>query len=59
MGERPPSSDRRPQRRREEVDQLGGEPVCWLPRVCPECGRLAENEPPTRCENCGTLITLD
>lgn len=46
-------------RHQEPPDRLGGEPVCWLPQVCPECGRLAEEEPPTRCENCGTWIMLD
>jgi rubrerythrin len=59
MGEGRPSSDPRPHERRDDADQLGGEPACWLPRVCPECGRLAEEEPPTRCESCGTAITPD
>ena len=47
--------------RREQVDvaDLGGEPVCWLPRVCPECGRLSEREPPTTCAQCGTEIGID
>ncbi|WP_369185129.1 hypothetical protein [Streptomyces sp. Y1] len=31
----------------------GGEPVCWLDRVCPECGRLRERPGPEPCENCG------
>ena len=37
----------------------GGDPVCWLPRVCPECGRLADEDPPTRCPACGTELTGD
>lgn len=36
-----------------------GDPVCWLPRVCPECGQLADAEPPTTCARCGTRIGLD
>jgi rubrerythrin len=35
------------------------EPVCLLARVCPECGRVADREPPTRCAACGSLITAD
>ncbi|MFJ9696998.1 hypothetical protein [Kitasatospora sp. NPDC101183] len=31
----------------------GGEPACWLERVCPECGRLRERPGPQACENCG------
>lgn len=34
----------------------GGEAVCWLPRVCPECGRLSEARPPATCERCGAEI---
>ena len=34
----------------------GGDPVCWLPRVCPECGLFATREPPTVCERCGAAI---
>ncbi|RBY77614.1 MarR family transcriptional regulator [Geodermatophilus sp. TF02-6] len=31
----------------------GGDPACWLHRVCPACGRLADEDPPTRCAACG------
>jgi rubrerythrin len=34
----------------------GGDPVCWLHRVCPACGRLADEDPPTRCPACGVLL---
>ncbi|RSD11805.1 hypothetical protein [Amycolatopsis eburnea] len=30
----------------------GGDPVCWLNRVCPECGQFiedAEADPETHC----------
>ena len=36
-----------------------GDPVCWLHRVCPDCGRLADEDPPTRCPGCGALLTAD
>jgi rubrerythrin len=31
----------------------GGDPACWLSRVCPECGRLDDGPPPDRCPGCG------
>jgi hypothetical protein len=34
----------------------GGDPACWLDRVCPECGRIADVAPPVVCERCGTLV---
>lgn len=42
--------------RRDEPEDVGGDPACWLPRVCPACGRLADEDPPTRCPGCGELI---
>ena len=40
----------------EEPDEAGGDPACWLRRVCPACGRLADEDPPTRCPACGELL---
>ncbi|MEX5721284.1 MarR family transcriptional regulator [Geodermatophilus maliterrae] len=37
----------------------GGDPACWLHRVCPACGRLADEDPPTRCPACGEELTVD
>ncbi|MFW3169763.1 hypothetical protein [Geodermatophilus sp. CPCC 206100] len=37
----------------------GGDPACWLPRVCPACGRLADEDPPTRCAGCGEPLPAD
>ncbi|MET7639138.1 hypothetical protein [Streptomyces sp. NPDC005438] len=37
----------------------GGDPACWLSRVCPECGLLAEVDPPVRCARCGALVGED
>lgn len=41
--------------RPDEPDD-GGDPACWAARVCPACGRLADEDPPTRCPACGELI---
>ncbi|HUY09796.1 MAG TPA: DUF488 family protein [Candidatus Dormibacteraeota bacterium] len=30
----------------------GGDPACWQRRVCPNCGALADSDPPTICEEC-------
>lgn len=34
----------------------GGDAACWANRVCPSCGRLADDEPPTRCRECGAEL---
>jgi rubrerythrin len=41
----------------EPVDE--GDPACWLQRVCSECGRLADEDPPTRCPACGAHLPDD
>jgi rubrerythrin len=33
-----------------------GDPACWLRRVCPECGTLADEDPPTTCPHCQASI---
>jgi rRNA maturation endonuclease Nob1 len=42
----------------EPVDE-GGESVCWLHRVCPACGRIADEDPPTTCPGCGAELPVD
>ena len=37
----------------------GGDAACWLQRVCPECGRMAEEDPPTTCAACGAELRPD
>ncbi|WP_448641946.1 MarR family transcriptional regulator [Geodermatophilus sp. URMC 63] len=34
----------------------GGESACFLHRVCPVCGRVADEEPPTVCAGCGAEL---
>lgn len=34
-----------------------GDPVCWLRLVCPQCGAIAEADPPTQCPQCHAEIT--
>ena len=41
------------------AEDLGGDPVCWLTSVCPECGRFVEAQPPTKCPRCGADIAPD
>jgi hypothetical protein len=33
----------------------GGDPVCWLERLCPECGAMPSPDSPQRCWRCGRL----
>lgn len=37
----------------------GGDPACWLTRVCAACGCIAEHDPPARCPSCGATLTAD
>ena len=41
------------------TDDEGGDPACWLRRVCPVCGRLADEDPPTRCPACGEELPAE
>src|SRR6202041_3431802 len=54
-------ADRRPAQsagdgRAGRDDDRPGESVCWLRLVCPECGAMAEAEPPVDCPQCGARI---
>jgi hypothetical protein len=49
--------ERRPTPRPDDGE--GGDPACWVRRVCAVCGRLADEDPPTRCPACGALLTAD
>ncbi|SFP09814.1 DNA-binding transcriptional regulator, MarR family [Geodermatophilus dictyosporus] len=40
-------------------EEEGGESACFLHLVCPECGRVADEAPPTRCAGCGAELTGD
>ncbi|MGW5055623.1 hypothetical protein [Actinokineospora sp. NPDC004072] len=44
------------QRENPVADDEGGDPVCWMSRVCPECGLFAEGDP-TTCERCGADLS--
>ena len=37
-------------------EPIGGDPVCWLERVCPDCGALVEAELPALCWRCGITV---
>ena len=34
-------------------EPVGGDPVCWLDRTCPECGAMPSADSPGRCWRCG------
>jgi rubrerythrin len=37
-----------------EIDQdMGGDPVCWLDKVCPSCGLFTGDRPSATCPRCG------
>lgn len=40
----------------QEEQGQGGDPACWLPRVCPRCGTMSDAEPPTTCPRCHAEI---
>jgi DNA-binding MarR family transcriptional regulator len=40
-------------------DDEGGDPACFLHRVCPVCGRVADEDPPTTCPACGEQLPGD
>jgi DNA-binding MarR family transcriptional regulator len=42
-----------------QPEDAGGDPACWLQRVCPACGRLADEDPPTVCPACGADLPAD
>ncbi|MGK5111577.1 MULTISPECIES: hypothetical protein [unclassified Geodermatophilus] len=44
---------------RRPAEPEGGDPACWLQRVCPACGRMAEEDPPTRCAACGEPLPAE
>ncbi|WP_437582392.1 hypothetical protein ACSAGD_09015 [Paramicrobacterium sp. CJ85] len=42
----------------DEKDASGGDPVCWLDRVCDECGAFIEDGSDT-CWRCGAVKSVD
>jgi len=41
------------------AEERPGDAVCWLRRVCPSCGTLADVDPPTTCAHCHTAIPAE
>jgi uncharacterized protein YeaO (DUF488 family) len=33
-----------------------GDPACWMKRVCPACGGVADADPPAACPQCHAMI---
>lgn len=40
---------------RVPAEPEGGEPACWLDRVCAECGAMQDTIPFDRCARCGAV----
>lgn len=42
-----------------DPEEPAGEPVCWIGRLCPECGAMpegaGEQDPSVPCWRCGTI----
>ncbi|WP_182359874.1 hypothetical protein [Tomitella gaofuii] len=38
-------------------EELGGDPACWLHRVCPECGLFIEDRSAGTCPRCESALT--
>jgi hypothetical protein len=45
--------------RAAETEDRPGDPACWLRRVCPACGTLADVDPPTTCVQCRADIRAE
>lgn len=43
----------------ESALQGGGDPVCWLHLVCPDCGHLPDDPAASICPRCGALLHDD
>ena len=41
----------------EPLDE-GGDPACWLNRVCPECGLFLEDRLAQACPRCGSAVEI-
>jgi hypothetical protein len=37
----------------------GGDPACWLQRLCPSCDAVLDDPPPERCPRCDTELDAD
>ena len=37
-------------------DGDGGDPVCWLDQLCPECRAVPTDDSPTVCWRCGAPV---
>jgi ribosomal protein S27AE len=41
------------------MNEPGGDAVCWLHELCPECGAMPTAEQPDRCWRCGYPVSRD
>lgn len=56
--DRDPSLDDHASSRGHHLGQgpVGGEPACLMHRLCPTCGRVTDEDPPTRCPHCNAVV---
>lgn len=40
----------------ERREEQGGDPACWLSRVCPGCGAFIEQESAASCPRCAQPV---
>jgi len=40
-------------------EDLGGDPACWLNRVCPECGLFVEDRRAQVCPRCDSALPAE
>ncbi len=40
-------------------EDAGGDPVCWVHLLCPECGAVPDDPGQDRCERCGAELPVD
>jgi rubrerythrin len=50
------NEQQRDDRNRAPDDDAPGDPACWMRRVCPACGALADTDPPVTCPQCHATI---
>ena len=50
------NDERRDDVNRDRDEDGPGDPACWMKRVCPACGALADTDPPAACPQCHAMI---
>jgi rubrerythrin len=43
----------------DPFEDEGGDPVCWVHLLCPECGTMPEERDAEACPRCGTPLEAE